>query len=163
MTFIEKFESLKKKLMKADVSKLTEQFAFQVNMTDEDCGGIFYIAYINGVFAVEPYDYCDRTALLTGLSADIAKLSSGKVAVQVEGNMGQVEMLAKAYEKPPVKRKTVTKKKPAAAKAAKPAAKKETAVKTEAPAAKKAEKTVAVKTEKPAAVSQTKPEAKTKA
>ncbi len=156
MTFIEKFESLKKKLMKADVSKLTEQFAFQVNMTDEDCGGIFYIAYINGVFAVEPYDYCDRTALLTGLSADIAKLASGKIEVEVEGSLSQVEMLARAYEKPPVRRKTVTKKKPAAAAAKKEAtAKKTTTV--------KAEKTAAGKVEKPAVVSKTKAEAKTKA
>ena len=42
MIFIDKFNALKKKYGKIDESKLTESFAIQVEMTDEDCGGIFY-------------------------------------------------------------------------------------------------------------------------
>ena len=60
MTFIEKFTELKEKYGAVDESKLSESFAIQVEMTDEDCGGKFYVAYVNGVFAVEPYDYHDR-------------------------------------------------------------------------------------------------------
>lgn len=141
MTFEKKFETLKKSLVKADAKKLTENFAFQVNMTDEDCGGTFYIANLDGSLAVEPYDYKDNTAMLTGLSADVAKLAKGEVAVAVEGNVAQVEMFAKSFSKPAAKK----------APAKKPAAKKAPAKAEAKPAAKKAEAKPAAKTEaKPA-------------
>ena len=150
MTFEKKFETLKKSFVKADLEKLTESFAFQVNMTDEDCGGTFYVAYVDGTLAVEPYDYKDNTAVVTGSSADVAKLAKGTVAVAVEGNAAQVEMFAASFVKPVAK-------KPAAKKAApakKPAAKveKKAEVKAEAkPVAKKAEvKTEAKATKAPA-------------
>ena len=150
MTFEKKFETLKKSFVKADLEKLTESFALQVNMTDEDCGGIFYVAYVDGTLAVEPYDYKDNTAVVTGSSADVAKLAKGTVAVAVEGNAAQVEMFAASFVKPVAK-------KPAAKKAApakKPAAKveKKAEVKAEAkPVAKKAEvKTEAKATKAPA-------------
>ena len=150
MTFEKKFETLKKSFVKADLEKLTESFAFQVNMTDEDCGGTFYVAYVDGTLAVEPYDYKDNTAVVTGSSADVAKLAKGTVAVAVEGNAAQVEMFAASFVKPVAK-------KPAAKKAApakKPAAKveKKAEVKAEAkPVVKKAEvKTEAKATKAPA-------------
>ena len=150
MTFEKKFETLKKSFVKADLEKLTESFALQVNMTDEDCGGTFYVAYVDGTLAVEPYDYKDNTAVVTGSSADVAKLAKGTVAVAVEGNAAQVEMFAASFVKPVAK-------KPAAKKAApakKPAAKveKKAEVKAEAkPVAKKAEvKTEAKATTAPA-------------
>lgn len=150
MTFEKKFETLKKSFVKADLEKLTESFAFQVNMTDEDCGGTFYVAYVDGALAVEPYDYKDNTAVVTGAADDVAKLAKGTVAVAVEGNAAQVEMFAASFVKPAAK-------KPAAKKAApakKPAAKveKKAEVKAEAkPVAKKAEvKTEAKATKAPA-------------
>lgn len=150
MTFEKKFETLKKSFVKADLEKLTESFALQVNMTDEDCGGTFYVAYVDGTLAVEPYDYKDNTAVVTGASADVAKLAKGTVAVAVEGNAAQVEMFAASFVK-------LVAKKPAAKKAApakKPAAKveKKAEVKAEAkPVAKKAEvKTEAKATKAPA-------------
>ena len=150
MTFEKKFETLKKSFVKADLEKLTESFALQVNMTDEDCGGTFYVAYVDGTLAVEPYDYKDNTAVVTGASADVAKLAKGTVAVAVEGNAAQVEMFAASFVKPVAK-------KPAAKKAApakKPAAKveKKAEVKAEAkPVVKKAEvKTEAKATKAPA-------------
>ena len=48
MTFIEKYTKISKKLIKADVSKYTENFAIQITMDDEDCGGTFFVAYIDG-------------------------------------------------------------------------------------------------------------------
>lgn len=150
MTFEKKFETLKKSFVKADLEKLTESFALQVNMTDEDCGGTFYVAYVDGTLAVEPYDYKDNTAVVTGASADVAKLAKGTVAVAVEGNAAQVEMFAASFVKPVAK-------KPAAKKAApakKPAVKveKKAEVKAEAkPVVKKAEvKTEAKATKAPA-------------
>ena len=77
MTFEKKFSTLKTKFNKADVKKLPENFAIQFTMTDEDCGGTFYIANIDGTFSVEPYDYVDNNAAVTGASADIAKISAG--------------------------------------------------------------------------------------
>ena len=126
MTFEKKFETLKKSFVKADLEKLTESFALQVNMTDEDCGGTFYVAYVDGTLAVEPYDYKDNTAVVTGASADVAKLAKGTVAVAVEGNAAQVEMFAATFVKPAAKKPAAKK----AASAKKPAAKKTAAKKT---------------------------------
>ena len=135
MTFEKKFVSLKTKFDKADTKKLPDDFAIQLSMTDEDCGGTFYIANKNGAFSVEPYDYKDNNAAVTGAAAAIAKLAAGTVdsSLEVYGDAAVVEALAGAYKKPAAKK--------AAAK--KPAAKKapcKTACKTKA-TAKTAEKT----------------------
>lgn len=63
MTFIEKFDYFKKKYAsKADVSKFEDSFiAAQITMTDDDCKGTFYAAFIDGKFTFEPYDYHDNT------------------------------------------------------------------------------------------------------
>ena len=76
MTYIEKFDSLKEKFAKVDTKKLSKDFAIQFTMTDEDCNGIFYIANIDGVYSVEPYDYVDNTATVTATAANIAKLDA---------------------------------------------------------------------------------------
>ena len=114
MTFIEKFEALNKKYGKIDESKLTENFAVQVELTDEDCGGIFYVAYANGKpFEVQPYDYHDNTAsirvsskvlenILSGKADAVAQFLTGKL--RVEGNLGHAVMLVDLMKKEPVKR-----------------------------------------------------------
>lgn len=153
MTFIEKFEEIKKKIGTPDVSKLTESFAVQVNMTDADCGGAFYIAYIGGNLAIEPYDYHDHTAMIYAKSKDLIDALTGKLdmlaavmsgKIEVYGNIDHVTALATLH-KPRAKRAAA--KKPAEKKAAekKPAEKKPAAKK--APAKKTAEKP-AEKTEK---------------
>lgn len=144
MTFEKKFASLKTKFDKADTKKLPDDFAIQLTMTDEDCGGTFYIAN-KGAFSVEPYDYKDNSAAVLGTAAAIAKLSAGTVdsSLEIFGDAAVVEALAGAYKKPAAK-KTAAKK---------PAAKKapcKTACKTKAaekPAAKPADKKAAAKTE----------------
>lgn len=147
MTFIEKFEEIKKKIGAPDLSKLNESFAVQVNMTDADCGGAFYIAYIGGNLAIEPYDYHDHTAMIYAKSKDLIDALIGKVdmlaavmsgKIEVYGNIDHVTALATLH-KPRAKRAAA--KKPAAKKAAekKPVEKKPAAKK--APAKKTAEKT----------------------
>ena len=140
MTFIEKFNQLKKKYGKIDESKLTENFAVQVEMTDEDCGGIFYVAYMNGPFAVEPYDYYDNTAIIRVSSKVLESILSCKAdamaeffagTIQVEGDIGHALMLVELMKKEPKPRK------PRAAKTKAKAEKK--------PAKEKAEKKPAVK------------------
>lgn len=113
MTFIEKFEALKKKYGKIDESQLSENFAIQIEMTDEDCGGTFYVAYMNSTFAVEPYDYHDHTAaivtsskvleaILSGKASPVTEFLSGKL--KVEGNLDHALMLVNLMKKESKKR-----------------------------------------------------------
>lgn len=148
MTFIEKFDEIKKKIGTPDTSKLTESFAVQVNLIDADCGGAFYIAYIGGNLAIEPYDYHDNTASIYLKSKDFIDAMTGKLDVlaavmsgkiEVYGNIGHLKAImtlrkARAPRKPAAKKSTEKK---AAEK--KPAAKKPTEKKTaeKKPAAKK--------------------------
>ncbi|MCD7828609.1 MAG: SCP2 sterol-binding domain-containing protein [Clostridiales bacterium] len=164
MTFIEKFDSLKKKYGKIDESKLTDNFAVQIEMTDEDCGGIFYVAYMNGPFAIEPYDYHDNTASIKVSSKVLEDILSCKADAMeeffagnltVEGDVGHALMLVELMKKEPAKKtvKKETAKKEAAPKKEKTdkAEKTEKAVKTaktEKKTEKKAEKKTAKKTAK---------------
>ena len=141
MTFIEKFNQLKKKYGKIDEAKLTENFAVQIEMTDEDCGGIFYVAYMNGPFAVEPYDYYDNTASIKVSSKVLESILSCKAEamaeffagnIQVEGDIGHALMLVELMKKEPKPRKPraakteeKAEKKPAVKKTAKKASKKD--------------------------------------
>ena len=146
MTFIEKFNQLKKKYGKIDESKLTENFAVQVEMTDEDCGGIFYIANMDAPFAVEPYDYYDNTAAVKLSSKVLEDILSCKADpkeeffagnIQVDGDVGHVLMVVDLMKKEPKARKP-RKAKAETAKEKKPA-------KEKAPKKEKAEKKPAVK------------------
>lgn len=110
MTFIEKFDSLKAAYGKIDEGKLTDSFAVQVEMTDEDCGGIFYVAYMNGVFAIEPYNYYDHTAAIAVSSAVLENILSCKADpmeeffagnLKVDGDVGHALMLVELLKKEP--------------------------------------------------------------
>lgn len=152
MTFIEKFNQLKKKYGKIDESKLTENFAVQVELTDEDCGGIFYVANMNTPFTVEPYDYYDNTAsikvsskvlesILSCKSDPMAEFFAGNI--QVEGDISHALMIVELMKKEPKPRK------PRKAKAEEKAAVAEEKAEKKAPKKEKAEK-------KPAAIKATK-------
>ncbi|MBE6791133.1 MAG: hypothetical protein E7535_08115 [Ruminococcaceae bacterium] len=80
MTFIEKFDYLKKKYgLKADTSKFKDDFiAAQITMSDEDCGGTFYAAFIDGKLSVEPYDYHDNTVAVIVNSLLLEECIKGK-------------------------------------------------------------------------------------
>ena len=147
MTFEAKFQSLKKAFDKADVKKFDSAFfAIQLTMTDEDCGGTFYIEYKDGNYSVEPYNYYDNTATVLAPASSIAKLSKGTIAKDLilGGNEEIVKNLAvalKPVKKAPAKKaepKTEVKKAPAkkaTKKATTPVAKK-TTVKKDTKAAK---------------------------
>ena len=79
MTFEKKFAEFKKELEKRNASELPTDLAMQVIMTDEDCGGTFYIANIGGNFAVEPYDYVDNTVNIAAAAATLKDLLAGKL------------------------------------------------------------------------------------
>ena len=173
MTFEKKFAEFKKELEKRNASELPTDLAMQVTMTDEDCGGIFYIANIGGNFAVEPYDYVDNTVNIAATAATLKDLLAGKLdgpdamfrgLVEVNGNiehalavLGMKKKAAakKPAAKKPAAKKTATKKAAAPKKAAekKAAAPKKAAEKKAAAPKKAAEKKAATKTaaKKPAA------------
>lgn len=108
MTFIEQFEAFKEKTLKLNTSSLPTDLAIQINMTDEDCGGAFYIANIDGNFAIEPYDYRDHTAMLTSTADTFGKILSGKLdatdayfrgILQIEGSLEHAQALANLTKK----------------------------------------------------------------
>lgn len=78
MTFQENFEKLKGIFMEADLTKLDEDLAFQINLTG-DGSGTFYAEYKGGKLSVEPYDYHDRDAALTADSDVFIKIALGKL------------------------------------------------------------------------------------
>ncbi len=92
MTFIEKYEYLKKKYAgKADTAKFKDEFiAAQITMSDEDCGGTMYAAFIDGNFSFEPYDYHDNTVAVivnSLLLEDCIKGKADPVKAYLDGNL----------------------------------------------------------------------------
>ena len=160
MTFEKKFAEFKKELEKRNASELPTDLAMQVTMTDEDCGGTFYIANIDGNFAVEPYDYVDNTVNIAAAAATLKDLLAGKLdgpdamfrgLIEVNGNtahaLAVLGMKKKAAAKKPAAKKTATKKAAAPKKAAekKAAAPKKAAEKKAAAPKKAVEKKAAPK------------------
>jgi putative sterol carrier protein len=132
MTYEKIFGDVKKSLMKADISKLNREFAIQCNIQGEGEGS-FYIAFKEGVFSVEPYDYNDNDAQLFASGDTFMKMFSKKICgkeafeqglLGFEGDVGVVialgglEAKEAAQKKPAAKKKAATAKKPAAKKAA---------------------------------------------
>ena len=159
MTYMEKFEYLKKTYgKKPDMSKLTEDFAAQITMTDDDCHGIFYVAYLNSVLAMEPYDYRDNTVAINVNSVLLEDILKGKKdpveaynngELQAWGNLGHALMMIGALKKEPAKRQPAAKKAPAKKAAAKVEKAAETVKEVKKEAAPKAKK-AAAKVEKAA-------------
>lgn len=140
MTFEQAFSKIKEKFVKADASKAAD-FAMQITLTDEDCGGTLYAAVKDGVLAVEPYDYHDNTsvlnitksallALLSGRQSLDKAIADGEASVQGDAsNVAELKSTIKKAAKTPAKKaaaktakKTTTTKK-AASKTAKSTAK----------------------------------------
>ena len=169
MTFEQAFLKVKEKFNNADASN-TSDFAIQITMTDEDCGGTFYAEVKNGTLAVEPYDYYDNNlvlditksallAVLSGRSSLDKAIANGDAAVK--GDASKLADLKATIKKAPAK-KAAAKKAPAKKEAApkketpakKEAVKKETAPKAEVKAAP-AKKEAAPKKEAPKAETKT--------
>lgn len=119
MNYFEAFDSIKKELVGAKTDVLAGGFAIQVNLTDEDCGGAFYVEFKDGALNVEPYDYLDRTSMVTAAYADFKKALGSKVSykrllasgkVLVEGNGEDFEAVIDAVKKPAKAKKAPAKK-----------------------------------------------------
>lgn len=148
MTYMQAFEKIKSKLDgKAKISGNFPDFAIQVELTNKDCSGIFYLKYDGKNLDIQPYDYVDNTAAIAVSYTSFLKITDGRQTVDdaiskgilsVSGNREVVYALSTIVPKD----KPAAEKKPAAAK--KTAAK--AAEKTDSKAsAKKETKTAAVK------------------
>lgn len=160
MTFEQAFGKIKEKFAKADASKAAD-FAMQITLTDEDCGGTLYAAVKGGVLAVEPFDYHDNTsvlnitksallAILSGRQGLDKAIANGEASIQGDAsNLAELKSTIKKAAKAPAKKaaakttkKTTTAKK-AAPKAAKTTAKKAASKPAKATAKKEAPKAAA--------------------
>ena len=72
--------------------------AVQVNITDADEGGVFYVEVKDGRISVEPYEYNDRSCAITINTTNFVKLLEGKLdpvmaftlrELKVDGDIGK--------------------------------------------------------------------------
>lgn len=147
MTYMQAFEKIKSKLDgKAKISGNFPDFAIQVELTNKDCSGIFYLKYDGKNLDIQPYDYVDNTAAIAVSYTSFLKITDGRQTVDdaiskgilsANGNREVVYALSTIVPKD----KPAAEKKPAAAK------------KTAAKAAEKTDSKASAKKEtKPAAV-----------
>lgn len=136
MTFEQAFGKIKEKFVKADASKVAD-FAMQITLTDEDCGGTLYAAVKNGVLAVEPYDYRDNTSALNITKSALLAILAGRSSLDKAIASGDASINGDAENVAALK-STIKKAAPAKKTAAKAPAKKAAAKTAKAPAAKKA-------------------------
>lgn len=120
MTYAEAFHKIKTKLSKADISTLKDNFAIQVTLKDEEAAGTFYVAFIDGEFSVEPYDYRDNNVAIDISTDDFIKIVSGRLnkdralaggRIDAFGDFDAVSYIAGIVKPQP--RKTAAKKEPA--------------------------------------------------
>ena len=78
MTYAEFFYDIMSRFMEADVSDIHEHLAFQFNVEDPECGGIFYVEVKDGKLYVEPYEYYDRDAIFIANPDTFLKIADGK-------------------------------------------------------------------------------------
>ena len=129
MTYAEFFYEIKNKFMGTDVSDIHEHLAFQFDIEDPECGGIFYVEVKDGQLFVEPYEYYDRDAKFIASPDTFTKLAEGTMdpvaaftmqKLKVEGNIDKALRLKEIID---LKKKQEKEAKKAAVKTAKTEAK----------------------------------------
>lgn len=116
MTFQEKFDELKAAYGKnMDWSGVDYDLAAQIRLTDADCHGTFYVSYLGGTPAIEPYDYHDNTVDIGIESALLRAFLDGKAdpvesflngGFELNGSAEHALALIGALKKKPRRRKT---------------------------------------------------------
>ncbi len=92
MTFAEKYEYLKETYAsQADFSKVREDLAAQITLTDADCGGVFYVTVKKGKAEIAPYNYFDHTVSIRVDSGLLEELLQGKKNPVNEFLLGNVD------------------------------------------------------------------------
>ncbi len=165
MSFIERFEEIKKVFKDAKATDIKEHLAIQINLTDAESSGIMYLEVADGKVIVEPYDYIDRDAMFVVASEDLIAIAKGKLTAEKAMEEGKLAVFGNLEKAALVKsiqlkaKKAPAKKAPA--KKAEPKAEAEVKVeaKVEEPKAEPAKKAPAKKAA-PKAEAEVKAEAK---
>lgn len=89
MTYGQLVKKIQKAAQKTDASVVGEHVAIQVNVTGE-AEGIFYIEIAEGKVNVEPFEYYDRDAQITGNAEDLVKLMNGKLDPIMAYSLGMI-------------------------------------------------------------------------
>lgn len=79
MTYEQIVAKVKEKFAEADASAINGVVALQINLEGKNTNGIFYIEVKDHKVNVEPYDYHDRSALVTVNPTNLLKLLDGKL------------------------------------------------------------------------------------
>lgn len=90
MDYFKAFEKLKTALEKAKIPLSDGHFAVQAHITDEDCGGIFYIEKRDLRLFVEPYDYYDNNACIFASFDTFKKMFEGKISAKAAFDDGSL-------------------------------------------------------------------------
>ena len=107
MTYADFFYEIKSRFMEADVSDIHEHLAFQFDVEDPECGGIFYVEVKDGTLFVEQYEYHDRAAEFIAKPDTFMKIADGKTdpvnafmirKLRVEGNIDKALRLKEIIE-----------------------------------------------------------------
>ena len=107
MTFEKAVERICGLLADADGSQ-AEDAAFQIELTNEDCKGILYIAIRGGQVEVAGYDYKDHTAALILKLGDLTKILKGTLnpvnavargVIQITGDTEKTLLLSRLIPK----------------------------------------------------------------
>ena len=91
MKYADMFSKVKGMFMTADVSDITEHFAYQFDITGE-AEGIFYVEVKEGKLFVEPYEYFDRDAIFTCTAETLFRLAEGKIDPVLAFTTGKLEV-----------------------------------------------------------------------
>ena len=125
MTYADFFYKIKNKFMGTDVSDIHEHLAYQFDIEDPGCGGIFYVEVKEGQLHVEPYEYYDRDAKFISDPDTFMKIAEGEMdpvaaftaqKLKVEGNIDKALRLKEIID---LKKKQEKKEKKVQQKAAK--------------------------------------------
>lgn len=107
MYFEEAFKKIKTALDKAAPAVTDGHFAIQIRMTDNDCGGTFYIELADKHVYVEPYDYYDNDVDVAATYKNILSMAKGTLDIETAiadgiiyagGNVDQFIAFAKSIK-----------------------------------------------------------------
>ena len=90
MSYLDAFSKIKTAMERANAKSIQGHFALQINLTDEDSNGIFYIEGKDGNLYIEPYDYYDRDAILYVTAHDFLQIVTGKLSYDRAVNDGRL-------------------------------------------------------------------------
>lgn len=91
MTFEGLFSIIKERFLKADVRKFPGFAAFEFQVRGE-AAGVFYVEIKHGGISVMPYNYYDRSAIITADGSTLLEICRGELAPLIAYAVGRVKV-----------------------------------------------------------------------